>query len=232
MLPRITEKAKKRVEKALDQYGLLLIQGQWEIPSIADLLNSKPITTKGYSWDYVPAWEYTDQLLTRKNLIMLKFFRGKNTIVEKRFWPSIHVLANKAQQIVAEGKIGTGEQKMLELVKSNPGISGDKIKEILGMDRIRFQKLKNNLEKWLCILGKEQRNVDYHTHDPAWHPWEDGIIAESSRKKQTLPAPSDAETFLINQLKFRRSKISIETCFPLLKVIHKFEKIKTGGKDA
>ena len=59
--PRITAAGRRRVEAALTRTGLLLVQGQAEIPSVADLLAGAPVTTRGYSWDYVPAWNLTDE---------------------------------------------------------------------------------------------------------------------------------------------------------------------------
>ena len=56
----ITAAGRRRVERAVVQHGLLLTQGQWEIPSGADLLEGRPIKTRGYSWDYVPSWDHTE----------------------------------------------------------------------------------------------------------------------------------------------------------------------------
>ena len=57
----ITAAGRRRVADALARGGLLLVQGQAEIASVADLLAGTPITTRGYSWDYAPAWNLTDE---------------------------------------------------------------------------------------------------------------------------------------------------------------------------
>jgi len=43
----ITKAGRRRVQRALEQHGMLLVQGQAELPSLADLLAGKSITTKG-----------------------------------------------------------------------------------------------------------------------------------------------------------------------------------------
>lgn len=218
----ISVAGKERVEKALKEHGLLLIQGQWEIPSLADLLKGKPITTKGYSWDYVPAWKYSDGLTRRPHLAFLKLFRGKNTIVEKAWWPYLHILALKSVETVLAGKMGKDEQRFLQLVCESPGISGEKIKEKLKINSNDFQKIKNNLEKWLCIWGIERSDVECHTHDQAWWPWKEGKIAKFIKTAERVPTPEEAQKYLSDLIQAQSSKKStITLLFPVLKVISK-----------
>ena len=73
--------ARRATKRRLTRTGLLLVQGQAEIPSVADLLAGVPVTTRGYSWDYVPAWNLTDEYESTDDVAVVKLFRGRRTLV-------------------------------------------------------------------------------------------------------------------------------------------------------
>ena len=171
----ITEAGRARVARALERHGLLLVQGQWEIPSLADLLARRPVVTRGYSWDYVPAWQLCEELGARADVETAKLFRGRNTLIARRHWPSLQTLASEAAAAVHRGAGGPGPLRMLELIESNPGIAGSELKSRLGFRGTagsrRFQRVKTDLERWLCIMGTERVDLGHHTHESAWFPW-------------------------------------------------------------
>ena len=174
----ITAAGRKRVDAALDKHGMLLVQGQYNLPSIADLLEGAPITTRGYSYDYVPAWQVRHELVSGPAHVLAKLFGGMNTVVHQRHWPALNALANVARTSVLKGK--DGPAKMLTVIESRPGITGDEIKQALKLDRAPFQRDKTKLEQWLCVEGREQEETEHHTHDSAWHPWAQGKTGSES----------------------------------------------------
>ena len=160
------------VDRALDEYGLLLVQGQADVPSIADLLAGAPVTTRGYSWDYEPAWRLADELLQRDDVAECKVLRGRRTLVHARLWPAVHALALAARPAV--------KSTLLDFIESRPGASGEDCRAALAIDARAFQREKGKLEQWLCVWSGERDDVDYHTHDRAWFPWAPGTIARGA----------------------------------------------------
>jgi hypothetical protein len=158
---------------------MLLVQGQHEIPSIADLLEGVPIKTRGYSHDYVPAWHVRWELVTGPDCALIKLFGGMNTVVHKRHWPALNALAKAARAGVFEADDRAAA--MLKLIEYRPGITGEQIKKSLKLvgkvGTSAFQRDKTRLERWLCIEGREQEETEHHTHDSAWHPWSQGKVA-------------------------------------------------------
>jgi hypothetical protein len=175
------------VERVLATHGLLLVQGQAEVPSIADLLAGRPVTTRGYSWDYSPAWELSEELVTRDDVAMCKLLRGRRTLVHARLWPAVHTVAIAARPNVSSA--------LLDLVEARPGVSGEKCKAVLGVDSRAFQREKAKLERNLCVWGGERDDVDFHTHDQAWFPWATGKLARGVR---VLVPLDDAERVLLD----------------------------------
>jgi hypothetical protein len=171
----ITAAGRKRVAAALDKHGMLLVQGQYDLPSIADLLEGAPITTRGYSYDYVPAWQVRHELASGPEYVLVKLFGGMNTVVQRSHWPALNALAKAARASVLKRK--DGPAKMLTLIESRPGVTGEEIKQALKLDRAPFQRDKTKLEQWLCVEGREQEETDHHTHDSAWFPWAQGKAA-------------------------------------------------------
>lgn len=179
----ITPEGRGRVDAALEKFGLLLVQGQWEIPSLADLLEGAPITTKGYSYDYVPAWNLREELCTRPDFALCKLFRGKSTLVHQRHWPLIDSIARMAQRGVCAGRGGDLPRVMYEVVKAKPGLTGESLKkrlELTGKEgTAKFRRAKSDLESWLAIVGSEAEEGEGrgHTHDQRWQVWAEGKIA-------------------------------------------------------
>ena len=178
---RWTAAQQRRVERAFEEHGLLLVQGQAEVPSIADLLAGEPVTTMGYSWDYVPAWELAWVLGARADVAECKLLRGRRTLVDRRLWPAVHALACAARPNV--------DSRLLDVVESRPGASGEECRAVLAIDARAFQREKGKLEQWLCVWGVERDDVEYHTHDRAWHPWSTSKIARGVKK---TPPVADA----------------------------------------
>lgn len=195
----ITEEGRARVEAALEKFGLLLVQGQWEIPSIADLLEGAPIKARGFSYDYVPAWNLREELAARPDVALCKLFRGKSTLVHKRHWPLVDSIARIAQRGVVAGRGGELQRVMYEVVKAKPGIPGDQLKKRLELSgktgSAKFQRAKSDLEAWLAIVGDDAEESVRHTHDQCWFIWAEGKIAKGAGEPQgeaTLFGAADA----------------------------------------
>lgn len=195
----ITAEGRARVEAALEKFGLLLVQGQWEIPSIADLLEGAPVTARGFSYDYVPAWKLRDELAARDDVALCKLFRGKSTLVHRRHWPMVDSVARIAQRGVAAGRGGELQRVMYEVIKAKPGIPGEQLKKRLELSgksgTAKFQRAKNDLERWLAIVGADSEDSESHTHDPRWFVWAEGKIAKGAGEQQgdaTLFGAADA----------------------------------------
>ncbi len=176
-----TAEGLRRVDEALAERGMLLVQGQGQVPSVADLLVGRPVTTRGYSHDYVPAWNLARSLADRPDIAMVRLVGGRRTLVERRFWPAIDGLARHNARIVSSGGATADHAALLRLIAENPGIPGASVKLALGLEgppgSRRFQALKNDLLAWCCIYQTEQDEAEIHTHDQAWHPWPGGKVA-------------------------------------------------------
>jgi hypothetical protein len=77
----------------------------------------------------------------------------------------------------------------LVIVERRAGIPLGELRTEFGLERRIFDRTKRILESWLCVLGRERDDVDFHTHEPALFPWSEGKIARGTRKR---PAPGDA----------------------------------------
>jgi hypothetical protein len=161
--------------RAFERTGLVWVQGQGEIESLADLIAGKPVTTRGYSWDYVPAWTLREELDARDDVAVIKLVRGRSTVVHARHWPALEAISRAARSAVADSP-------MLRRISATPGITGKELKEALGLGgkdgSRRFQKGKTELEVALAIVGREQEDPLGHTHDSAWFPWSRSKVAE------------------------------------------------------
>jgi hypothetical protein len=164
---------RERVERALADVGILLVQGQGPVPSIADLLAGAPVTTRGFSWDYVPAWEARDDLLHRDDVALCKLVGGRATLVSARWWAPVHALAlaSRAAIVARSGDAAA----LLHAIERAPGTPGATLRASFP----RFPKLKADLESWLAIVAEEQDSPT-HTHDAAWFPWSSGRIARGA----------------------------------------------------
>ena len=171
--------------------GLVLVQGQGAVPSLADLLAGKAVTTRGYSWDYVPAWTLRDEFDARDDVAVVKLVGGRSTIVHARHWPAVEALSRASRATLAGNA-------MLARIERAPGIAGRELKEALGLSgkdgSRKFQRWKNELEIGLAIDGREQDDPTHHTHDAAWFPWSRSKIAQGVRGP--LPAIDDAVSSL------------------------------------
>ena len=83
---------------------------------------------------------------------------------------------------------------MLALIETHPGITGSELKTSLGYTgkagSRKFQKVKGDLEQWLCVWGEDQEESEEqrHTHDQQWHPWATGKIAAEGSKMRLIDA--------------------------------------------
>jgi hypothetical protein len=215
----ITEAGRSRVEHALKRHGLVLTQGQWEIPSLADLLAGKPITTRGYSWDYVPAWDLCDELEQCAELGRAKLFRGRSTLISKRLWPAVDTLARHARERVRALSAGSEEYAMLEAIEAQPRISGGELREHLGLEARAFQRIKGRLEQRLTVFGREREDLDHHTHESCWLPWSASKIATGLDRRRSSPDPETATALLLEAVypSGRPEKMPrLTTLFPVL----------------
>lgn len=185
------------VADAFMRFGLVLVQGQWELPSLADLIAGQPITTKGYSWDYVPAWELAWTLDQHPDFADIKLWRGKRTVVHRRHFPAIEALARASRIAILDGAAGAAAREMLLLIDSDPGITGKQIAATLGWDAKTFQKHKGHLAELLAIVGVDQEDAESHTHDHAWSPWSSGKIATAMSRHKRFPTPEVAGESLL-----------------------------------
>ena len=174
------------VERELESRGLLLVQGQWEVPSIADLLAGHAVTTRGFSWDYVPADTLAIELADRADVARCKLLRGRVTLVVQRLWSPVHTLALAAHAGVQRRSADDDRRRVLGYVDAHPGTSGGTCKTALRLDARAFQRARTDLERWLCIWGAEQPRAEYHTHDRAWFPWTTGKIAGAAGEHESL----------------------------------------------
>ena len=167
--------------------GLVLVQGQGAVPSLADLLAGKAVTTRGYSWDYVPAWTLRDELEARDDVAVVKLLGGRSTVVQARHWAAVEALSRASRATLAGNA-------MLARIERAPGIAGQELKEALGLSgkdgSRKFQRMKNELEIGLAIDGRERDDATHHTHDAAWFPWSQSKIGQGVRGP--LPAIDDA----------------------------------------
>src|SRR5262245_51952339 len=145
----VTAAGRRRVEAVLERTGLLLVQGQAEIPSVADVLAGAPITTRGYSWDYAPAWNLTDDYERRDDVAVVKLFRGRRTIVTRRLWPAVDVLAEHARAGVLGCRSDEPARRVLEAVERQPGLPLSAVPAECGFDRRTVDRVKRNLDQWL-----------------------------------------------------------------------------------
>ena len=173
--------------QTFEERGLVLVQGQGAVPSLADLLAGKAVTTRGYSWDYVPAWTLRDELEARDDVAVVKLVGGRSTVVQARHWLAIEALSRGSRATL-------GGNAMLARIERAPGIVGKELKEALGLSgkdgSRKFQRWKNELEIGLAIVGREQEDAAHHTHDAAWFPWSQSKVAQGARGP--LPAIDDA----------------------------------------
>lgn len=221
----VSRAGEARLDEALTHYGMLPIQGQHDIPSIADLLEGAPIKTRGFSWDYVPAWDMSEALAADDDKVLLKLFRGGNTLVTSRHWPAVQVLAEENVRRVSSGGGGQQWQDFLQVVSENPGLAGASVKIALGLDgdvgRRAFQRIKTFLERLCVVWGEEQTETESHTHDLLWYPWDYGKVSKAMVEKTDLPSLADAERELVatvtaaSQLSARH-RLSL---FPVLKFV-------------
>jgi hypothetical protein len=172
---------------------MLLVQGQAEVPSVADLLAGRPVTTRGYSWDYVPAKQLAAELAERDDVAACKLFQGRTTLVHASLWPAVHAIAHAARATVLSSE-SIERVRLLEYVEGRPGASGDDCKLALALDAPGFRRAKHDLERWLCVWSDERDDVEVHTHDRAWFPWTTGKIAREVRTTLSL---DDATSALI-----------------------------------
>jgi hypothetical protein len=178
----ISAAGRRRVEAELARTGLLLVQGQAEIPSVADLLAEAPVTTRGYSWDYAPAWNLTDEYEVAANdVAVVKLFRGRRTLVHERHWNAVDALARAAHARISAGDQGAAAAAFLLAVDEQPGVPLGVLRGDLGLARRDFDRTKRDLEQWCCMFGRERDDVEHHTHEPALYPWAQHRIATARR---------------------------------------------------
>ncbi len=216
----VSSAGRRRVERAFELHGLLITQGQREIPSVADLLEGAPITTHGYSWDYVTAWNESGRMAGRPDVSRAKLFRGRSTLIAKRLWPAVDALARDARERLGSRTAPGLQRRFLELAEARPGIPVGELRESLGLDAKTFQRIKGQLEQKLCLFGVEREDLDYHTHESCCFPWSDSKIAKGVDQRWKRPETDDAIDALLRAVypKQRPAKPPrISTLFPVLR---------------
>lgn len=182
-----------RLLDTLEATGLLLVQGQWELPAIADLLAGRPVTTKGYSWDYVPAWQTAWELTQHADVAECKLWRGMRTLVHRALFLPVAALAQRAYEGVIAGRAGQDARELLTYIERNDGVTGAQIKAQFGWDARSFQRYKRLLESSLQIYGhrQDEGEEEGHTHDLLWQSWRTAspIHAATQRVKTRPPIP-------------------------------------------
>ncbi|MCO5165144.1 MAG: hypothetical protein M9894_02095 [Planctomycetes bacterium] len=200
-VPKVTAAGRRRVLAALERHGLLLVQGQAEAPSVADLHAGAPVTVRGYAYDYVPAWLLREELAARDDVALVKLVRGRSTLVHARHWPALEALARAARVAVLGGRARTGRRELLAAIEAHPGASGEALKAALDLPAAEFQRRKNDLASWLCVDGRDQEeDAEHHTHDQAWYPWAEGKVGRALRGAP-LPTPDEAAAALLAALR-------------------------------
>jgi hypothetical protein len=213
----VSDAGRARVEQALSRFGLLLIQGQWEVPSLADLIEGAPVTTRGFSWDYVPAWTLADELQARPDIFAVKLLRGRLTLVHERLWPATDALARAAMMRVGALPARHDAARFFSLVLREPGIAGGAIRERLALDAAGFQRVKSALEKRLCIFGRERDDTDHHTHESRWFPWPHSPVARATASRRAPAVEQAVATLLAAVFPERRPERlpRLTTLFPV-----------------
>ncbi|HEX5095920.1 MAG TPA: hypothetical protein VFX21_07905 [Acidimicrobiia bacterium] len=169
----ISDAGRRRVDAALARHGMLLVQGQDVVPSLADLLARRAITTRGYSWDYEPAWRMRRELEARSDIASVKLLRGKVTIIAPRLWPAVRAVADAARDAV--------DSPALREIERTPAITVERLMAATGLDKKATRKETRDLERWCCAFSRERDDVEYHTHEQAWFPWSAHKVARSRR---------------------------------------------------
>jgi hypothetical protein len=195
---------------------LLLVQGQAEVPSVADLLAGRPVTTRGYSWDYEPAWRLTDEYEAGGEVAVVKLVRGRRTLVDRALWAPVHVLAVAARAGVLSGAARPDHVRVLTAVEEHPAIPLGRLREQLGLERRVFDRTRRDLEQWLCVFGRERDDVEYHTHEPAFFPWTRGLIARGRRGRG--PRTVDAAFTLLRDATDANARTPLTRLFPVARV--------------
>ena len=171
--PGVTDAGRRRVDAALTRHGMLLVQGQDVVPSLADVLARRAITTRGYSWDYEPAWRVRRELEARRDVASVKLLRGKVTLVALALWPAVRAVADAAHDVV--------RSPVLREIERTPGITAERLAAATRLDKKAVQKELRNFERWCCAFSEEREDVEYHTHEQAWFPWSNHKIARARR---------------------------------------------------
>ena len=193
------------------------MQGQSEIPSVADLIAGAPVTTRGYSWDYVPAWNLTDEYARGDEVAVVKLFRGRRTLVHRRLWPAVDALAVAARAHVLALPVRTDARRFVVLVEQRVGVPLSEVREEIRLDRRVFDRTRRDLEQWLCMLGREREDVDHHTHEPALFPWSAGAIGRARGRGR--PHAVDAATATLLAAVDCDPTVSAARLFPVVKLL-------------
>lgn len=195
----VTPAGLRRVQRALQRHGALLVQGQHELPSVADLLCGAPVQTRGYSWDYVSAWRVADKLAAETDITAVPLLRGRLTLVHARHWPAVAALARAGRQR-ATGASGTALAQSavaaLQLIEAQPGINGSELRARLDLDARAFQRARGALTQRLLVVGEERADTEHHTHERCWWPWSHGKLARGTGA--VLPEAAAARAALLS----------------------------------
>jgi hypothetical protein len=111
----------------------------------------------------------------------VKLFRGPRTLVHRRLWPAVDVLAGEARERLLARSADDVDRRVLVTVEASPGIPLGELRRAVRIERRVLDRAKRNLEERLAVFGRERDDVEHHTHEPALFPWRDGPIARGTR---------------------------------------------------
>ncbi|MGH8978651.1 MAG: hypothetical protein ACRDV7_11290, partial [Acidimicrobiia bacterium] len=102
------------------------------------------------------------------------------TLVHRALWAPVHQVAHHARAAVVAGGASDAHARFVATVEAHPATPVGRLRDLLAFDRRTFDRVRRDLDQWLCVLTRERDDVEYHTHEPALFPWSDGVIAMSA----------------------------------------------------
>ncbi len=144
----------------------------------------------------MPAWDLTDEYQTTDDVAVVKLFRGRRTLVHRRLWRAVDALAIAAREQVLGRPERSAERRFVVVVEQRAGVPMGELRAELGLERRAFDRVKRELEQWLCVYGREREDVEYHTHEPALFPWSTGAIGRARGRRRPLGVDAATATLV------------------------------------
>lgn len=210
--------ARKRVDEELENRGLLLVEGSFEIPSVAGVQAGNESKTGGFSWDSAPALTLARALAQERDVARLNLFRGKDTLVHRRLWPALNAVALHNVEAVIKGAAGVKPRKLYYAVQDDPGITSEELKAEFESDAggRGFGLIRADLQAWLCILHEARTDTPSALpSDLAWFHWKRGRISRLLGSGEPPPL-KESVALLISSVPEGTAKPAV--LFPCLKL--------------